>query len=132
MKKNLCFARTEKRKSCYCESDQCLCLRYIDTQTYNSILPKILYGRPRECHNKIMQPILSTIFDISNVKPFSVAVPGACTALFISDPVATQNTGFLVTSSSKLRKKQTKKKTTFDLCFTVRQDFFHLFINRVG
>ena len=57
-----------------------------------------------------------------------MAVPGGgCTALFISDPVATQNTGFLVTSSSKLRKKTTtKNNTTFDLCFTVRQDFFSL------
>ena len=55
-----------------------------------------------------MQPILSTIFDISSFKPSSVAVQGGggCTALFISGPVATQNTGFLVTSSSKLRKKQ--------------------------
>ena len=73
-----------------------------------------------------MQPILSTIFDISSFKPSSVAVPGrrggGCTALFISDPVATQITGFLVTSSSKLR----KKNTNFDLCFTVRQDFFSL------
>ena len=32
--------------------------------------------RPRECHNKIMLPILSTIFDISSFKPFSVPVPG--------------------------------------------------------
>ena len=54
--------------------------------------------------NKIMQPILSTIFDFSSFKPSSVVVPegggggGGCTALFISDPVATQNTGFLVTS----------------------------------
>ena len=72
-----------------------------------------------------MQPILSTIFDISSFKAFSVAVPGGCIALFISDPVATQNTGFLVTSSSKLRKK------TFDLCLNVRQDFFHSIINKV-
>ena len=60
-----------------------------------------------------MQPILITIFDISNFKPSSMAVPGGgggggggagagCTAQFISDPVAIQNTGFLVTSSSKL------------------------------
>ena len=60
-----------------------------------------------------MQPILSTIFDISSFKPFSVAEPGGgavsdITALFISDPVATQNTGFLVTSSNKLRKKKKK------------------------
>ena len=46
---------------------------------------------------KKLQPILSTIFDISSVKPSSVAVPGGggggggggCTALSISDPVAT-------------------------------------------
>ena len=69
-----------------------------------------------------MQPILRTIFDISSFKPSSVAVQGGgggggCTALFILDPVATQNTGFLVTSSSKLRKE-------IDLCFTVCQVFF--------
>ena len=85
--------------------------------------------RPRECHNKIMQPILSTIFDISSFKPSSVAAPGGCTALFLSEPVATQNTGFLVTSSSKLRKKNY-------LRFTVRQDYFfftfHSLINKVG
>ena len=35
--KNLCFARKQKRKSCYCESDQRLCSRYIDTRTNNPI-----------------------------------------------------------------------------------------------
>ena len=55
-----------------------------------------------------MQPI----FEISSFKPFSVAVPGgggggAVQPCLLSDPVATQNTGFLVTSSSKLRKKNT-------------------------
>ena len=81
-----------------------------------------------------MQPILRTIFDISSFKPSSVAVPGgggggggSCTVLFILDPVATQNTGFLVTSSSKQRKKK-----TFDLCLTVCQDFFHSIIDKVG
>ena len=64
-----------------------------------------------------MQPILSTIFDISKLQAIFCGCTGGCTALFISDPVATQITGFLVTSSNKQRKK---KKTTFDLCFTVR------------
>ena len=86
-----------------------------------------------------MQPILTAIFYNSSFKQSSVSVPGGeggeggggggCTALFISDPVATQNTGFLMTSSSKIRKKKTK--TIFDLCFTVCQDFFHSIINKV-
>ena len=68
-----------------------------------------------------MQPILSTIFDISSFKLYR----GLYSPVYIG-PGRNPEYRF---SRDQLKLTTKKTTTTFDLCLTVCQDFFHSIIN---